>query len=158
MALPPDVLDHLRRNSRLRLDCDGHFWLAEERVAHPRVERLFHQGLSLEADTGRLVLRVGPQWAYVQFVDDVPWFVTRLRRTNDALHATLADGSEVDLDPSTLEMTPAGHVHAELSGRGRARLLRDATSALTRWLDFDGERPVLMFVSGRRVPIQVRAE
>ncbi len=73
--MDPDALALLRRHSGLRIDRSGRWWFRERPVENDRVNTLFHRGL--EATDEGLVLRVGEQWAYVETVDDTPWFVER---------------------------------------------------------------------------------
>ncbi len=115
--MDPVELDHLRRHSGLRIDRLGNWWFRGKRVEHPRVQALFHRGLEV-TDQG-LVLRVGPQWAFVETVDDTAWFVERL----DADGLRLLSGERTGWDGVRLAEDDEGAV-ATLSDGRRARLLR----------------------------------
>ncbi len=132
MGITPEHLDYLRRNSKVRLDREGRWSMDDRPVEHPRVQRLFHRGLSVE--DGRPVLRVGTQWCYVQFVDDTAFFVERVRREGDVLVARLMDETEEPLPLETLSRSGETDIYCRLSGGRRARLLRDAALALAPFL------------------------
>ncbi|MBT9561080.1 MAG: hypothetical protein IV100_33965 [Myxococcales bacterium] len=122
MQLTPEALAALREKSGLRIDADGHFWLRGKPVENERVEWLFHRGLRW--DGHRVSLHVGEQWAYVERIDDVAWFVERvlggalLLRQDERVplrdvHFELADGGP-----------RAGCVYADLPDGRRARFER----------------------------------
>ena len=62
--MEPELLEALRRNSGLRLDREGRFYLHERPVENERVQALFHRSLRVRVD-GEVTLHVGEQWAYV---------------------------------------------------------------------------------------------
>ena len=59
-----EALELLRRNSGLSLDVDGTFLFKGEIVPNPRVQQLFHRGLSIRP-SGEVTLSLGKVWAYV---------------------------------------------------------------------------------------------
>ena len=126
MALTAEQLDVLRRNSKLRIDREGRWWLDGRLVENDKVQVLFHQCLSVDPVSGQPRLTVGTQWAFVQFIDDTAWFVTRVQVEHDRCLLTLADGSLEHLEPTTLSMASDVDVYCVLSGSRRARFLRAA--------------------------------
>ena len=121
LAITPERLDFLRSNSKVRVDKEGRWSMDGRLVEHPRVQRLFHSSVSVGED-GRPVLRVGPQWCYVQFVDDTVFFVERIRRgPDDRLVVVLADGAEEILRPESLTRRGETDVYCRLGNGHRAR-------------------------------------
>lgn len=139
LAITPERLDFLRSNSKVRVDKEGRWSMDGRLVEHPRVQRLFHSSVSVGED-GRPVLRVGPQWCYVQFVDDTVFFVERIRRgPDDRLVVVLADGAEEILRPESLTRRGETDVYCRLGNGHRARFLRDAVAGLAPWMsEFEG--------------------
>ena len=133
MALDPDRLDWLRRNSRVTLDREGRFFFQGRLVEHPRVRRLFHQGLR-QTDDG-LVLQVGEQWCFVESVEDAAWFVEKAAVEYGRVLLSLADGAVEPLDADSLTRRGDSDLYCTLSGGRRARFLRDAVVALSPWID-----------------------
>ncbi|MFT7622976.1 MAG: hypothetical protein ACI9WU_002151 [Myxococcota bacterium] len=153
MAISPQRLDHLRRNSRLRLDKEGRWSLDGRPVEHPRVQRLFHQGVRAEGPDAPAPysLHVGEQWAYIQFIEDTAYFVVKARiqeasRAGSVSEAgrvvvSLADGTEQDLDPASISMSGPEDLYCVLANGHRARFGRDALAALLPLLEEDPEGP-----------------
>src|SRR5512145_114069 len=90
------------RLPQLRVDVNGD-WFDED------VE-ITHAGILANL---RSVLRRDAQGYYIQTrvripveVEDVPFVVARIERRGDALHAILTDGTEADVDPATLRVSP----------------------------------------------------
>jgi len=137
MALTPERLDFLRRNSKVALDREGRWSMDGKPVEHPRVQRLFHRGV--EVADGGFKLRVGQQWCWIQFIADTAFFVEKARVDGDTVVLTLADETEETLDPSTLTQGGEIDLYCTLSGGRRARFLRSALAAL---------EPVLTSVDG----------
>jgi hypothetical protein len=150
MQLTPDALAALREKSGLRIDGDGHFWLRGKRVENERVEWLFHRGLRW--DGRRVSLHVGEQWAYVEFIDDVAWFVDRVH----AGALVLRQEERVPLRDVRFAIADggphAGCVYADLPDGRRARFERLAQLDLEPLLDEqDGE--LVIRVEGGVVPV-----
>jgi uncharacterized protein len=89
-TLPPPA--GRSRESRIRLDFAGRFWDGAERVEHAGMVRAFASWIARHPD-GRFILNNGYDWTYFT-VEDVPFFVTGLRRTPMGWLLTLSDGSE----------------------------------------------------------------
>jgi len=150
MQLTPEALEALREKSGLRIDGEGHFWLRGRRVENDRVERLFHRGLRW--DGRRVSLHVGEQWAYVEKIDDVAWFVERV--TAGAL--VLRQDEPVALREAAFEIAPtgpyAGCVYANLPDGRRARFQRLAQLDLQPLLgERDGEH--VLALDGETLPV-----
>ena len=135
MALSPDELDALRRNSKLRIDKEGRWWLDRHLVENERVQTLFHKCLSKDDATERLMLTVGTQWAYVQTVDDTAWFISRVQVDATGCRLMLADGTKETLDPTSLSMASDTDVYCVIGGNRRARFLRTALIDLAPYLE-----------------------
>jgi hypothetical protein len=126
------ALEALRRGSGIAVDADGVFTQQGRLVEHPRVQRLFHQGLSLRED-GEVVLRVGPWWCYVT-VARTAFFVASLRqvRGEDGVaeggwEALLLGGRAVPLAGAVLGYAPDERLYLWAEGlSGPAVLLRQA--------------------------------
>lgn len=129
MAIAPERLDFLRRNSKVRLDREGRWSMDGRPVEHPRVQRLFHQGVRVGDGGEGFTLHVGTQWCWIQHVDDTAFFVERAR-VGERIELQMMDGSTEPLEPSTLVMRGPEDLYCELSGGRRARFLRDALVSL----------------------------
>ncbi len=156
-----DALELLRRNSGLRLDRDGVFHFHGGLVESPRVQALFHRGLSVRRD-GEVVLRVGEQWAYVK-CEGVSRFVERLRGGAGGLEVTVRGAVDmvVCVEPQ-LGFAPDDRCYLwDGQGGDVAVLLRPAHHALASLLVSgpDGEPVVaigerrLRVATLRRVPL-----
>ena len=124
MALDPERLDFLRRNSTLRLDKAGRWSMNDKLVEHPRVQKLFHRGIRA-ADDG-YTLHVGTQWAYIQFVEDTAFFVRRAELNGAEVRLHLLDDTVETLDPKSLARTSDSDVYCTVKGGHRARFLASA--------------------------------
>lgn len=124
MALDPERLDFLRRNSTLRLDKAGRWSMNDQLVEHPRVQKLFHRGIRA-ADDG-YTLHVGAQWAYIQFVEDTAFFVRRATIDGQEVRVHLMDDTVETLDPVSLSRTSDIDVYCAVKEGHRARFLASA--------------------------------
>lgn len=151
MQLTPDALAALREKSGLRIDGDGHFWLRGKRVENERVEWLFHRGLRW--DGSRVSLHVGEQWAYVEHIDDVAWFVDRVH----AGALVLRQDERVPLRGVRFEIANdgprAGLVYVSLPDGRRARFERLAQLDLAPLLE-EQDGALVVRVDGAAVPVQ----
>lgn len=162
-------LEALRRSAGVGLDGEGDFTYAGGPVAHPRVQRLFHQGVSVRSD-GEATLTVGRWWCYLNTTGPA-FFVEAFRHDDDGrLGAVLRGGRRVGTEGGILGY--AGDDDRlylwvpELGGP--AKLLRDAhqlvmqlISALPDARMLDGELKVpqlgLVLVSIDEAPMQCGA-
>jgi hypothetical protein len=123
-----ETLQKIREDSGLRLDREGQFWHRGEPVEHARTLAALHKGLHRAAD-GRWATRIGRDWAYVD-VEDAARFVRRIDPGEDRLHAQLAHGAWVDVDPETLASGADDALYVRLPDGERARLTRAAQLSL----------------------------
>ena len=126
--MDPDLLRRLREQSGLRLDREGRFWHRGDLLEHARTLAALHRGLH-RAEDGRWAVRIGPEWAYVD-VEDAGRFVRRIEPRAGALHAQLATGEWVDVDPGTLASGAEDALYVRTSDGERARLTRAAQLSL----------------------------
>lgn len=118
--------------------------------------RAFASWLDRHPEDGRFILCNGYDWSYVE-VEDVPYFIWSLRRSEDLLLATLSDGSE---EPLCLEALSWGDREAVYTlvkgGRLEARFTPSAQLALEPLLvTYESGEPAVAW-AGRRFPILPR--
>ena len=126
------ALRKLREESGLRLDREGRFWHRGDLLEHARTVAALHRGLHRAAD-GRWAVRIGPEWAYVD-VEDAGRWIRRVEPRGAGLHAQLAGGAWMDLDPSTLAAGAGDALYARLPDGERALLTRAAQLSLSNLL------------------------
>src|SRR5215470_13764596 len=85
------------RESRIRIDRDGHFWDDGARVEHPGLRDAFYRWLAVDPQSGRVILKNEIDWCFV-IVDDAPLVV----RAFDGRSVHLSDGTIEPLDVTTL--------------------------------------------------------
>lgn len=144
MGLDPEVLEALRRNSGIRLSWDGVFMYLESKVPNPRVQGMFHQGLSVR-DDGEVVLHVGHMWCYVacegvaRFVDHIQLDEGGARLMVRSRHQ--AEAAPVEAAGLTLGAAPDERFYLWLEpGAPPAVVTRPAASQLAGILELRGER------------------
>jgi hypothetical protein len=152
--MEPIDLDRLRRSIDLRLDAEGRWWHDGQPFENERLIALFDRGIDVHPDSGEPILRVGTQWCYFR-ADDVPFVVRRLV-DDGGLVAELNTGERVAVPEDALEVGVNEVVYARLGPRRRARLSRQAQSALAAWLRED-EDGLAVVVDGRRWPVRAPA-
>ena len=140
------------RLPRLRVDVDGD-WLDDD-VA------ITHAGILANL---RSLLKRDGQGYYIQTrvripveVEDVPFVVSRLERYGETLHAFLNDGTDADVDPSSLRVGADDVPYCAVkSGAFEARLSRAAAFQLLAMADYDEAtgRGALR-LSGRDYPLR----
>ncbi|MCA9662660.1 MAG: hypothetical protein KC486_30250 [Myxococcales bacterium] len=157
-AIDPALLDRLRRGFPLRLDRMGEFWIADDRVTHPRVQDVLHAGLDV-SEGGEPTMHLGDQWCYLT-VDDCYLRVIRVRSAADggALLLQLDDGRSVTLDPTTLWEEPDQGLRCAVPARrsGRplsARFTNLAQIELAERIDLEAEPRPELVVGDARWPI-----
>ncbi|MCC6900241.1 MAG: DUF1285 domain-containing protein [Polyangiaceae bacterium] len=144
------------RESTLRLDREGRFWHDGVRVEHPGMQRAFASWIDLHPDDGRFILQNGYDWTYFA-VDDVPFFVQKLRVTAEGASVVLSDGSEESLDPATLSIGANDAVYLRVKGgRFEARFMPEAQTELAPLLvETDAGDPALR-LCGATYPVRPR--
>jgi uncharacterized protein len=146
----PALLRKLREQSGLRLDREGRFWHRGDLLEHARTVAALHRGMH-RADDGRWAVRIGPEWGYVD-VEDAARFIRRLEMRGETLHAQLADGEWVEIDPATLASGAHDALYARTPEGERARLTRAAQLSLADHLR-EEKGGFALEISGRRYPI-----
>jgi uncharacterized protein len=138
------------RESTIRLDAEGQFRHDGEPVEHAAMATAFASWIARHPDDGRFILTNGYDWTYFE-VDDVPFFVERLRATPAGLVLGLFDGTEEPLDGTTLRLDGEGRVRARVKGGAfEAKLTRDAQLALAPFLEENADGALSLVVSGVR--------
>ncbi len=102
MELTPEQIERLRQ-SGLRLDGNGVFWHEGAPVTHRGLVAAFYRWLDRNPD-GRYVLRLDDRRFVYLDVDDLPLAVRSLRWQGERAIGVLSDGSEQEIDLSTLRL------------------------------------------------------
>lgn len=111
----------LSRESRIRVDREGHIWHEGERVLHPGLARTLAHWIDID-ENGRYVMRNALDWCFVT-VDHTPLVVRAVRleaEPEPRVEVDLSDDTTEPLDLSTVQVDPDGVVYAHVRG---ARLL-----------------------------------
>lgn len=128
-------LEKLRRSIPLKIDEQGNWWHAGEKIMHPRIIRLFNKGLDWYK--GEAILRVGQRWCYVE-VDQTPFLILKLYPQTDPV-----DSTQTTLWAllNTQETYPLNQlsvqeqiIYAQLTSDRFARFSRHAQSQCIEWL------------------------
>jgi hypothetical protein len=118
----------------LRVDTDGEWHDGDVQITHAGVLANLRGNLRRDADGYFIQTRVRIP---VQ-VADVPFVVTRIERRADALRAWLNDGTEQDVDPTTLRVGLHDVPYCAVKGGAfEARLSRAAAYQLLGLADYD---------------------
>lgn len=141
----------LSRESRIRVDRDGHIWHEGERVLHPGLARTLARWIDLD-DNGRYVMRNALDWCFVT-VDHTPLVVRSVRLETDPamrVEVELSDDSTESLDLSTVQVDPDGVVYAHVrGGRLLARFDRQPSFKFLEHVETD-ERGLMTFTLGSK--------
>lgn len=146
---------------RIELDAEGEWRHAGEPFQNPNLIELFHRSIARTAG-GTFVLSI-PPFTYPILVADTPRFVRHVRIAKDpgpgGVTLLLSDGSEEDLDPSTLAHVAERGLYCRVGPeRWLARFLRPAYYALAELLGEGAGGYYLELPSGRAsVPTVERA-
>ncbi len=138
--MTPDAAPPFRftRESRIRIDADGHVWHEGERVEHPRLERALLSWVDFDDEARRYVLRNSLDWCWIA-VELAPLVVRAVRFTDDRVEVSLSDDAREFLRLDTVRVAPDGEVWAYV--RGGALLARFDRSAAFTLLDRAAESP-----------------
>lgn len=107
----------LSRESRIRIDREGHVWHEGERVLHPGLARTLARWIDID-DQGRYVMRNALDWCFVT-VDHTPLVVRSVRLETDprmCVEVELSDDTTEALDLGTVQVDPDGVVYAHVRG------------------------------------------
>ena len=140
------------RESSIRLDAEGRFFHEGNPVEHAGLSRAMSSWISRHPDNGRWVLENGYDWCYVT-IEDVPFWLKSARVEGSAIIGTLTDGSEEQIDPTSLAFDDAGTIRCAVKANARkgpypAKLARHAQLAVSEKLREDGDAFVLALPSG----------
>ncbi len=127
------------RESKIRIDRDGHVWHAGDRVTHEGLERALLTWVDVD-DAGRYVMRNRFDWCFVT-VDHTPLVVRSVifeDGPSGRVDALLSDGSTEVLDVSSVQVDPDGRVYASVrGGRLLASFDRQAAFKFLECVDAD---------------------
>jgi Protein of unknown function (DUF1285) len=154
-ASPPPF--RFSRESRIRIDADGHLWHDGERVEHPRLARALASWVDFDDEAQRYVLRNSLDWCWIT-VDLAPLTVRNVRFSGDDPEVELSDDSREALRLDTVRATLDGEVWAYV--RGGTLLARFDRSAAFALLDrvVQSDDGALSFAFGARtVPLRLLA-
>jgi hypothetical protein len=139
----------LSRESRIRVDRDGHIWHEGERVLHPGLARTLAHWIDID-EQGRYVMRNALDWCFVT-VDHTPLVVRAVRLETDPamrVEVELSDDSSEALDLSTVQVDPDGVVYAHVrGGKLLARFDRQPSFKFLEHVDTD-DRGLMTFALG----------
>jgi uncharacterized protein len=118
----------------LRIDVDGEWHDGDVQITHPGVLANLRGNLRRDAEGYFIQTRV----RIPVDVGDAPFVVTRVERRGEGLHAWLNDGTEQDVDPSTLRIGPGDVPYCAVKDAAfEARLSRAAAYQLLALADYD---------------------
>lgn len=151
--MDPVLLEALRRGSGLRLSAEGELSFQDEPVTHPRVQDLFHRGVSVRAD-GEVILQVGTQWAYLE-CETVAHFVDSVAVRDGALEISLRGTQERRCTGPRIGMAPDDRFYlwAEV-GDAPAVLTRKAHHQVSELLRDDGAGGAVLDLGDSHVVVE----
>ena len=143
------------QGAKIFLDKEGRWFHDGEEITHKLTAELFSRSICKDPAGGyRLV--VGPEWSPVE-VEDTPFMVRQVDFEGGKAAAKLNDGSEEDLDLSTLKVGADNVLYCEVkAGQFPARFLRPAYYQLMERLVEDGEGYAVE-IGGTRWPVRSQA-
>ena len=137
------------RETEIRRDAAGRWFLGGEPITHPRLVRSF-EGWIDRAEDGRYCLSNEINWAYVELTGP-PYFVKSVHFVEQTCLLRLSGDREEPLNPQTLRMSDEGHLWCDVrQGRVPARFDSHAATQLAAHLEEKDER---LFFQGREVPV-----
>lgn len=141
------------RESRIRIDADGHVWDEGERVERARLERALASWVDFDDASGRYVMRNSVNWCFIT-VDLAPLVIRTARVVGDQVEVELSDDGRERLRVETVRVAPDGSAYAYARGGTLlARFDRAAAFSLLEHAEYAaGGAPVLR-LGDRVVPI-----
>ena len=142
----------LSRETSIRLDATGCWFVGGSPVAHERLQRAWAAWIE-RTDDDRYVLRNDLHYVYIE-VEGAPLHARHAHHRPSGWTLELTDGTETPLHPDTLRAGPDGTLYA--SGRDGSWPIRLAPAAVLDLADAlaeDGD-DVALKVDGRRYPIR----
>ena len=137
---------------RLRIDADGEWFDDDVMITHAGILANLRSLLRRDADGYFIQTRVRIPIE----VADVPFVITRIERRGETLHALLGDGTETDIDPTTLRVGRGDVPYCAVKdGAFEARLSRAAAFQLLSLADYDeGTGRGALRLAGREYPLR----
>jgi uncharacterized protein len=152
LAPPPGT----SRESAIRLDHDGQFWMEGDRIEHPALHAALTRWITRHPDDGRFILCNGYDWTYF-WVDDAPYVVRSLSVEATRVVLTLSDETQETLDPSRCRVGDASALYVAVKGgQFEARFSRHAQNQLAPVLVEDAEGTPAIEIAGVRHTIGTR--
>src|SRR5690606_14506329 len=141
-------------NSEIRFGKDGEWYADGERIANPRIARLFSRSIQPGPDGG-YILQVGDESASI-LVDDTPYVVTGVT-VGEGIRVMLNDGSEEETAADTIEMSDDNVFYCRVKGGSvPARLLRQAHYQLAAHVVEGADGKFVLRVGSSEYPIRRR--
>lgn len=124
------LLGTIERESSIVLDREGRFWHDGSPVEHARLAAALHRWIDRDPESGRYVLRAGPQWCFIT-VEDAPFQVVGVSMSgtppDTRVEVTLSDGATEELAYGTLRQRPDNALYCDVKHGGfTARFQRNA--------------------------------
>lgn len=114
----PGIPAGFSRESKIRIDRDGHFWHEGERIEHKGLAQGFARWIARD-DSGRWILRNDLDWCFIT-VDDAPLVANSATVNHDdstvVLH--LSDGTEGPLRLDTLLLRGEDRLYCTVHSAG----------------------------------------
>ena len=135
----------------LRIDRDGDWYDDDVQVTHPGILANLRGNLRKDGQGYFLQTRV----RIPVVVEDAPWVVTRVEPRAERLHVVLNDGSEADVDATTVRLGRGDVPYCRIEGDVDARFNRAATFQLLALAEYDeaAGRGTLR-LGDRRIPLR----
>lgn len=149
----------LSRESKIRVDRDGHIWHEGERVLHPGLARTLARWIDID-EQGRYVMRNALDWCYVT-VDHTPLVVRAVTLETDPamrVEVELSDDSTEKLDLGSVQVDPDGVVYTHVrEGKLLARFDRQPSFKFLEHVETDA-KGIMVFrlgtLSARIAPLE----
>lgn len=142
------------RESRIRIDADGHVWHEGDRVAHPRLERALASWVDFDDDARRYVLRNAIDWCFIT-VDLAPLVVRHAWVRGDHVEVERSDDGRETLRVDTVHLRPDGEVFAYVrEGSLLARFDRSAAFALLEHAEYGPDGAPSLRLGDALVPLR----
>lgn len=140
-TLPPGF----SRESKIRIDREGHFWHEGERIEHQGLAQGFARWIARDAN-GRWILRNALDWCFIT-VDDVPLMITSasVDHAAGAVQLSISDGTQEPLRFETLRLLNDDALYTTVHETEiPARFSRAAAFALLDNVQMIGTAPMLV--------------
>jgi len=136
---------------KLRVDRDGDWYDDDVQVTHPGILANLRGNLRKDGQGYFLQTRV----RIPVVVEDAPWVVTRVEARAERLHVVLNDGSEADVEATTVRLDHGDVPYCRIKGDFDARFSRAATFQLLALAEYDEAtgRGTLR-LGDRRIPLR----